>query len=184
MTLWASPGRWVRVQLAVGVRPGISRVFENGVDVLKAGRIPADFFIPGRAYPAGQLEGLVAQGQQDLVGAAQAFEFGKDVADGALDLLIGVEGHTLVRDAHQPNRQAQVQFAAFGFVEFGRSQLGAQRIPLRLRKGTFEPQQQAVIIDAWVVDPAAVADQRAAQGWPGRAGGTSRRSCAPGATHP
>ena len=94
-------------------------------------------------------------------GALEGFEH---EADGALDLLVGIEHQLLVGADDISQRRRHRQLAAARLVELSADQARAQHVQLGFTHRPLEPEQQAVIEVGRIVEPVFVQNERLAQG--------------------
>lgn len=89
---------------------------------------------------------LVTEETHDLLGAAEAVKLREDEVDGFLDAKVGREDDRVIFKAIKADGQAEVELAAFGFVHLGGAQLRTHGIPLGFGKGTFQAEEEAIIV--------------------------------------
>ena len=80
-----------------------------------------------------------------------------------LDALVGVEHDLAGRVGDEPDRQRQRQLTTAGLGEDAAAQPCAEEVQLRLRHLPLQPEQEAVVELAGVVEAVLVQDQRLAE---------------------
>ena len=98
---------------------------------------------------------------------ARAARLGKEAKDQphrVLHLPVGRQHHLAIWQPLVANGEPEGQLAAPGFVQPRRLHLLAHKVPLCFGKGTFDAQEQAVIVSAGIVEAAAVADEHVVEG--------------------
>jgi len=149
------------VELAIGIRSGIGGIFEDGVNGREGRAHPVDVFGVGRTHRRGSWRDW-SRKERRILWALPRRSNSATPGGGYSAPAVGMQNHFVLRNPHQSNWQAQVAARPrLALLRLGCPQLGAQRIPLRLGKGAFQPQQQAVIVDARIVNAGSVADQGA-----------------------
>ena len=98
------------------------------------------------------------------------------------DGLVGMKQYlAVVLTPNEAGGQSAAQFASSRLVANAAFEARADDVQLGLAHGALEPEQQSVIEPGRMIDAVGIADQRVGHGHTSRAGGTSRRCCAPGA---
>src|SRR5215472_14605517 len=87
----------------------------------------------------------------------------KDLANGGLDLHIGVKHDQGAFGVTQSNRQDEFEGSTPGFVEDPTLQAGTQYKELGFRKGALQSEQKPVIKSSWIIKTLFIKDQRAGE---------------------
>jgi len=83
--------------------------------------------------------------------------------EGLLDVLIWVQNHVTLRIIDQTDGQSHLQFPSTSLAVFATLESRTQDVQLGLTHGTLEPQEQAIVEIAWIIETILVKDQRAGQ---------------------
>ena len=147
---------------AIHVNASIEGVGEDLVDLCVSGGDPSEVSKGVRVQREAQA--LRVEPQPN---ASCRAEFGKafeDSMDRRLHQLVRMQPHFAVGIApYKTNRQPAVQFPACSLVADPTEQPGTQHMQLGLRHGTFQTEHQAVVEQAWMINPIAIADERVGQ---------------------
>ncbi len=150
--------------LTVDERAGIARVVQGAQHPPVPQRFPGQL-TPVRALADADREpqpGGVELGDHGA-GRAGAGEHREQVRDRLTHAEVGVEHDLVAGVVDQPDRQAHLQLAAARLGQLPAAQPGPDEVQLGLGHGALEPQQQAVVELARVIESVLVADQRAGQ---------------------
>ncbi len=125
------------------------------------GRPPPVQFAFVRAAPGAhrQLDVVVGQVAQHGVERAEPVEEVEDQPHRRAGLLVGFEDHLPRRPAPVADGQRQGQLAALGFGQPPARHPLPDQVQLTLGHGALEPQQQAVVVVAGVIDAVGVGEQ-------------------------
>ena len=97
---------------------------------------------------------------QHAADRAPTLEQGEDQTDDLLDLFVGIERHLAGRLEHIAARQSENQLAALRLGPAALEHARLENVDLRLAHRTLQPEQQAVVVEAGIVDAVGIADQR------------------------
>jgi hypothetical protein len=147
-----------RVIAAIDVGAGVSGVGEDAEHPGVGETPPSQLAGPGPAIGA-KREPPPFEGGDDLIGRSSGAKGREHVGDRRGDLSVRVydRGPFVVVD--EPDREGEVELAAFGGGQLRAVHPAGQKVQLRLRHRALQPERETVVEVRQVVDPVGVDDQ-------------------------
>ena len=144
--------------LAVGIGACVDGIGQHTVDRGVGRAAPTD--LARRADLRGEGEVLAAQPEPDPTDRAELGEPFEHEANHTGHGFVGMKADLAIGIApNQAHRQSAAQLAACRLVADPTLEAGAQDVQLGFGHGAFEPQHQAIVECAWVIDAIGIADQ-------------------------
>src|SRR5208282_951902 len=108
-----------------------------------------------------ECEPFRAEPEPDAARRARLGETGEDVADGGDNGLVGVETDLAIGLApNKTDRQSSTELTTCCLVANAAVKASPQHMQLGFAHGAFEPEQEAIVEEGWMVDAVSIADQR------------------------
>lgn len=151
----------VHLPAAIGVGARIHGIFQQILQCHPAGAAPLQRpFGDAFANPYPQADVVVEQVAQQRMQGAQLAELVEDQAHDVLYLLVRVEAHLARGVADVADRQGKGQLAPARLVQLAVVQALLEDMWFGFRHRAFQPQQQAIVVLARIVDSIEIGNQR------------------------
>jgi hypothetical protein len=164
---WRFAGQGVSagVGASVHVDPRIGGIVEDGQDAPAGEGLPSQFTVTNAAPGAGgKEEMLCGEVLDDRECRAGVIKPVQGESDRLLDLLIGVEDDLTGGVINETGRWTKAELTFLGFFQLAAHEATAEPVEFRLAHGSFEAQEEPVIVLTGIVDPFFVHHQRVGQG--------------------
>jgi hypothetical protein len=150
---------------AIDVGAGIGRILQDLQHACVVRRPPDHLVRPWPVERADrQRQAMPLQFPHHRLGALQRLKGAEHQPEAGLHLLVRVEHDLATGPKGEPGRLRQAEGAARGFLTFALVQAQTDLMQFRLAHDARQPQQQAVMISAWIIQALTIGDDHAKDG--------------------